>query len=194
MPSSALPTKAILFLNNIAGDDFWDYGHQMFPSYEKFSAPLEMLRFKDSARAGYNSKGIHLTSVPYPTHRNGAIQLYGFPFLSFQVNPFDLEYPLPIHGVVITEDMRMFDFFMEQGTDFPEKADPRVSRLAWAASQNLPTVLAVHHADGYAGNMAALEKLVGMEISCPVIWHADEPDAAFLQKAVKGLMSEIMEV
>jgi len=192
---SKLPTseKSILFLNNLAGDDLWECGHSMLPGYQKYSMPVEFCKYKDSAKHAYHAAGIHLTSVPYNLSGYGKIRLYGFPFLSIDVNPSDVEYPVPIHGLVVTEDMRMFEYFEEQNPDFINTADPRFSRLAWAKSQNIPTLLAVHHADEYHGDIESLSRLVGMEIFCPVLWHEDEPDEVFLQESVEAIFSEIRQ-
>src|SRR4030095_16031854 len=193
---SKLPTseKSILFLNNLAGDDLWECGHIMLPEYQKFSMPVEFCKYKASAKHAYHSAGIHLTSVPYNLSGYGKIRIYGFPFLSIDVNPSDVEYPVPIHGLVVTEDMRMFDYFEEQDPGFFNVADPRFSRLAWAKSQNIPTLLAVHHAEEYEGDIESISRLVGMEIFCPVLWHHDEPNADFLQKTVEAIFSEIKQV
>ena len=67
------------------------------------------------------------------------------------------------------------------------------SRLAWAKNQNVPTVLAVHHADGHTGDFDKLTTLVGMEILCPVVWHKGELDTKFLNKAVETVFSEIKQ-
>ena len=96
--------------------------------------------------------------------------------------------------MVVTEDMRMFDYFMEQEPGHINTANPQFSRLAWAKAQNLPTVLAVHHAEGYTGDYGKLSTIVGMEIFCPVIWHDGELDADFLNKAVGAIFSEIKQV
>ena len=191
MPTSE---KSILFLNNLAGDDLWECGHRMLPGYQKFSMPMEFCKYKDSARHAYNSTGIHITSIPHTLSGYGKIRLYGFPFLSIEVNPADLDYPIPLYGLVVTEDMRMFDYFEEQDPDFFNVADPRFSRLAWARSQNLPTLLAVHHAEDFEGDIESISRLVGMEIFCPVLWHSGEQDADFLNKAVEAIFSEIRQI
>ncbi|MEP6894550.1 MAG: hypothetical protein ABI986_02975, partial [Chloroflexota bacterium] len=99
----------------------------------------------------------------------------------------------PIYGLVVTEDMRMVDYLMEQKPGFNNTANSQYSRLAWAKNQNIPTVLAVHHADGHTGDFDKLTTLVGMEIFCPVVWHKGELDAEFLNKAVETVFSEIKQ-
>ena len=193
MPKLPAAEKAILFLNNLAGDDLWEYGNLMMPEYQKYSAPLEFFKYKGASRSGYNSEGVYITSVPYALNGHGKVQLYGFPFLTIDVEPFDVEYSLPIHGLVVTEDMRMFDYFMEQDPNFFNIANSKFSRLAWAQTQNLPTVLAVHHADGYDGDLEALRRLVGMEIFCPVVWHDGELAAVFLHQAVESILTKVRQ-
>src|SRR5215813_12698402 len=112
MPKLPAPEKSVLFLNNLAGDDLWEHSHLMMPEYQKFSAPQEMFKYKNAVRGNYNSEGVYVTSLPYTLSGNGNVQLYGFPFLPIDIDPFDLEYPIPVQGLVITEDMRMFDYFM----------------------------------------------------------------------------------
>jgi hypothetical protein len=194
MPKSSTSEKAVLFLNNLAGDDLWEYGHEMLPEYQKTHIPDELFKYKLGSMNAYKANGVHITSAPYNLTGYGCVQLYGFPFLSLSIDPFDIEYPIPIHGLVITEDMRMFDYFMEQEPGLLNVASPQYSRLAWAKTQNLPTVLAVHHADDYAGDLQKLSTMVGMEIFCPVVWQAGEPNSSFLQKAVETVFSEIKQV
>ena len=98
-------------------------------------------------------------------------QLYRFPFLPIDIDPSDIELPSPIDGIVVTQDMRMLDYFIEQDPNFHHIAKPQTSRLAWAKEQGVPVVLAVHHANGRKGNIADLNRLIGMESFCPVIWH-----------------------
>lgn len=193
MPKSSTSEKAVLFLNNLAGDDLWEYGHEMLPEYRKTHIPHELFHYKSGVKSSYNSHGIYITSAPYHLSGYGNIQIYGFPFLSLAVDPFDVEYPSSIHGLVITEDMRMFDYFTEQEPGLLNVANPQFSRLAWAKTQNLPTVLAVHHAEGYTGDMNKLRTLVGMEIFCPVIWHDGELNPSFLNRAVAGAFLEIRQ-
>lgn len=194
MSRSSAPEKALLFLNNLAGDDWWENGHLMLPEYEKYAAPLELFRFKRASRRRYTSEGVYGTSVPYTQNGYGKIQLYGFPFLAIDVDPFDIDYPLPIQGLVITEDMRMYDHFMERDPRFFNLTGSQHSRLAWAKSHNLPTLLAVHHAEDHYEDLHALSKLVGMELFCPVVWHAGETNPDFLHLAVEALLSEIKQV
>lgn len=194
MSKSSTSEKAVLFLNNLAGDDLWEYGHAMLPEYQKTHIPHELFKYKLGSKNAYKANGVQITSAPYQLTGNGTIQLYGFPFLSLSIDPFDIEYPAPIHGLVVTEDMRMFDYFMEQEPGLLNVASPQYSRLAWAKTQNLPTVLAVHHADGYIGDLEKLSTMVGMEIFCPVTWQEGEPNSLFLQKAVEAVFSEIKAV
>ena len=194
MSKTPAPEKSLLFLNNLAGDDLWEYGHQMLPAYEKHAAPLELLRFKRAARGRYNSDGVYVTSVPYSLTGHGPVQLYGFPFLSIDVDPFDVEYPVPVQGLIITEDMRMFDYFMEQDPNFFNIANPRFSRLAWAEGQSLPTVLAVHHAEDHVGDLERLSRLVGLKVSCPIVWHAGKLDGKFLNQAVHAVFAGLKQV
>jgi hypothetical protein len=193
MSNSPVANKALLFLNNLAGDDLWEQGHLMLPKYEPYSAPTELFPYKDKVKAASPSGGLHVMSVPYNLLGHGTIQLYGFPFLPFFVEPFTLEYPLPIQGLVITQDMRLFDYFTEQDPIFRVTADPYLSRLAWAKAQNLPTILAVHHAAENAGNTEKLTKLVGMELFCPVVWHRGEVNPDFLQKCVGEVLSVVKQ-
>jgi len=194
MPKSSTSEKAILFLNNLAGDDLWEYGHELLPEYQKTSLPHELIKYKKGSRNAYKSDGIHLTSASYNLNGYRNIHIYGFPFLSISVDPFDIEYPNPIHGLVITEDMRMFDYFREQEPGLLNTANPQFSRLAWAKNQNLPTVLAVHHADSYTRDIGKLSALVGMEIFCPVVWHEGDLNASFLHSAIEAVFSEIKQV
>jgi hypothetical protein len=194
MPKSSTSEKAVLFLNNLAGDDLWEYGHEMLPEYQKKHIPHGLFKYKPDLRNDYRSDGVYITSAAYHLKGYGDIQIYGFPFLSLAVDPFDIEYPSPIHGLVITEDMRMFDYFIEQEPGLLNVANPQFSRLAWAKAQNLPTVLAVHHAQGYSGDLNKLSTLVGMEIFCPVIWHDEELNADFLNRTVEAVFSEIKQV
>lgn len=193
MPKSPTSDKAILFLNNLAGDDLWEYGHALMPEYQKTHIPHELLKYRHGAKNAKKSDGVYITSAPYNLTGYGNIQIYGFPFLSLAVDPFDIEYPDPIQGLVVTEDMRMFDYFMEQESGLLNIANPQFSRLAWAKTQNLPTVLAVHHTEGYVGDLDKLSKMMGMEIFCPVIWHEGELNANFLHKAVEAVFSEIKQ-
>jgi hypothetical protein len=192
MLKSSTPEKAVLFLNNLAGDDLWEHGHDMLPEYQRTHIPHELFKYKPGLKNARKS-GVSITSAPYQLKGYGKIQIYGFPFLSIAVDPLDIEYPNPIHGLVITEDMRMFDYLMEQKQGLINTADPHFSRLAWAKNQSLPTVLAVHHADGHSGDFNKLTTLVGMEIFCPVIWHTGELNASFLNKAVETVFSEIKQ-
>jgi hypothetical protein len=193
MPKLSTPEKSILFLNNLAGDDLWEYGHLMVPGYQQHSLPLELGRYKASVQSEYNSAGIHLTSVEHNLSEYGEIQIYGFPFLPISVDPFDIEYRVPVHGLVITEDMRMFDYFADEDPNFYNTADLRFSRLAWAKTKNLPTILAVHHADKYNGDLEKLKRLVGMDLFCPVVWHNGPHSRIFLEKTVEIIFSEITQ-
>jgi hypothetical protein len=194
MLKSSTSEKAVLFLNNLAGDDLWEYGHQMLPEYRKTPIPHELFKYKPGSKKFSKPGGIAITSVPYQLKGYGEIQIYGFPFLSIAVDPFDIEYPSPIYGIVVTEDMRMFDYLMEQEPDFINTANPQFSRLAWAKNQDLPTVLAVHHADDHYGDLEKLSTLVGMDIFCPVIWHDGELSANFLSCAIEAVFSEIKQI
>ena len=194
MPKSSTSDKAVLFLNNLAGDDLWEHGHKMLPEYQRTHIPHQLFKYKNGSRNAYKSDGVYITSAPYELKGHGIIQLYGFPFLSLSVDPFDIDYPNPIHELVITEDMQMFDYFMEQEPGLLNIANPQFSRLAWAKTQNLPTVLAVHHAESYAGDFSKLSRMMGMEIFCPVVWHEGELNADFLRKAVETVFSEIREI
>jgi hypothetical protein len=183
MTKLVVAEKSILFMNNMAGDDLWEYGHFLMSDYPEDSPPHELIQFKGRAKANNNSNGIHLTSISYD-----GIQLYGFPFLPIDVDPFDIEYPSPISGVVITQDMRMLDYFVEQDPNFHHVARAQTSRLEWAKWQGLPTVLAVNHAYGHKGKLNDLNRLVGMNVFCPVIWHGGEPGVLFFQKAINSLL------
>jgi hypothetical protein len=183
MTKLAIEEKTILFMNDMAGDDLWDYGHLLVAGRSQSSPPHELFNYKRGSTANNNSAGVYLTTISV----NG-VQLYGFPFLPFEVDPFDVEYPSPINGIVITQDMRMLDYFFEQDPNFYHVADRRTSRLAWAKKQGLPCVLAVHHANGHKGNLMSLTRLVGMEIFCPVIWHNSEPTKKFFHKAIESLV------
>lgn len=194
MSESHASEKAILFLNNLAGDDLWEHFHLMMPKYGSSSAPSELLRFTRTARDTNNRPGIHVTSVPYNLRRYGRVRLYGFPFLTSERDPFDVEYPCPVHGLIISQDMRMFEFFMDESPEFFDIADMQFSRLAWARKQNLPTILAVHHADGYTGDIETLSKLIGMEVFCPVVWHAGDINAPYLQECIHSVLSEIRQI
>jgi hypothetical protein len=182
MTKLATEETSILFMNNMAGDDLWDYGHFLTSSHAEDS-PHELVRFRGGVKSNNNLNGIHLTSIPYD-----GIQLYGFPFLPIDIDPFDLEYPLPVSGIVITQDMRMLDYLIEQDPNFHHIANPETSRLAWAKNQGLPCVLAVHHANGHKGNMDKLNRLVGMDIFCPVIWHGGEPGLNFFHKTIDAFL------
>jgi hypothetical protein len=105
------------------------------------------------------------------------------------IDPSDIEYPDPISGVVVTQDMRMLDYLLEQDQDFHHIANLRTSRLAWASQQNLPVVLAVHHAEKHRGNMQELSRLVGMDVFCPVLWHTGKLNADFFRKAIRSLLT-----
>ena len=183
MTKLAVAEKNILFMNNLAGDDLWEYGHLLISGWGVDEPPDKLFRFKSGRRANYNSNAIYLTSISME-----GTQLYGFPFLPIDVDPSDIEYQSPIDGIVITQDMRMLDYFIEQDPNFHHIAKPKTSRLAWAKEQGLPVVLAVHHANGRNGNMADLNRLIGMESFCPVIWHKGEPNAKFFKKAVSSLL------
>ena len=182
MTKLAIAEKSILFMNNLAGDDLWEYGHLLVSGWDEDTAPHELFRYKSARRANYNSDGIYLTSISM-----GGSQLYGLPFLPVDVDPSDIEFPSPIKSIVVTQDMRMLDYFMEQDPNFHHTAKRQTSRLAWAKHQNLPTVLAVHHANGHKGNMMSLNRLIGMESFCPVVWHNGEPNARFFTKAISAL-------
>ena len=185
MTKLAVAEKTILFMNNMIGDDLWDYGHHLLSRWSKPEIPHELFRFKKGKKANYNTDGIYLTTIS----ENG-VQLYGFPFLPIDIDPFDVEYPSPINGIVITQDMRMLDYFIEQDPDFRHIANPKTSRLAWAKNQGLPILLAVHHANGQRGNIEALSRLVGMDIFCPVIWHKGEPNSKFFRESIKAIPSD----
>ena len=172
-------------MNNMVGDDLWDYGHQLLSRWSKSPIPHELFRYKEVAKESYDSEGVYLTTIS----TNGT-QLYGFPFLPIDVDPFDVEYPSPINGIVVTQDMRMLDYFIEQDPNFRHTADPKTSRLAWAKNQGLPTLLAVHHANGRRGDMESLSRLVGMDVLCPVIWHRGKPNSKFFKASIKALPSD----
>ena len=183
MTKLAIAEKSILFMNNLAGDDLWEYGHLLDSGWANSEPPHELIRFKNGRRATYNSDGIYMTSISI----NG-FQLYGFPFLPIDVDPSDIEFPSPINGIVVTQDMQMLDYLIKQDPNFHHVAKPQTSRLAWAKEQGLPVVLAVHHANGQKGNMEALSRLVGMELFCPVIWHRGEPNKKFFTKAIDAVL------
>lgn len=185
MTKLAIADTSILFMNNMAGDDLWDYGHFLTSSDAEDSVSHELIQFKRGVKANNNSNGIHLTSIPYE-----GVQLYGFPFLPIDIDPFDLDYPLTVSGIVITQDMRMLDYFIEQDPNFHHIARPQTSRLARAKEQGLPTMLAVHHANGHKGNTDALNRLVGMDVFCPTLWHGGEPGINFFQKAISSLLAK----
>jgi hypothetical protein len=189
MTKLAETEKSILFMNNMAGDDLWEGGHLLMGDCPKFSPPHKLFKYKRASRAAYNSDGIYFTCIPYSAGKSEKIDLYGFPFLSIDVNPSDIEYPTSLQGLVITQDMRMLDYLLEQDPSFRFIANRHTSRLAWAKSQNLPTVLAVHHAERYRGNIKELNRLTGMDIFCPVLWHTGEPNAGFFSKAVKAVLA-----
>jgi len=182
MTKLAAAEKTILFMNNMAGDDLWDYGHFLMSGWPKPSTPHELFKYKRGARANYNSDGVYLTAIS-----TNEAQLYGFPFMPIDIDPFDVEYPSPIDGMVITQDMRMLDYFLEQDPGFHHTARPETSRLAWAKNQGLPTVLAVHHSNGHHGKMERLKRLVGMDVFCPVIWHKGEPNSKFFFNSIASL-------
>lgn len=194
MPTSSTLEKAVLFINNLAGDDLWECGHEMLPEYQKTYIPHELFKYKPGLKDVSKPGGVYVTTVPYTLKGYGDIQIYGFPFLSIAVDPFDIEYPVPIQGLVVTEDMRMLYYLMEQDPSFMHSMDPRFSRLAWAKTQNIPTVLAVHHAEGHAGDLEKLRMLIGMDIFCPVIWHDGDLNAEFLHRAVSVVFSEIKQI
>ena len=183
MTKLAIAEKSILFMNNLAGDDLWEYGHLLASDWADNEPPHELFRFKSGRKANHNSDGIYLTSISIP-----GTKLYGFPFLPVDVDPSDIEFPTSIDGIVVTQDMRMLDYFIEQDPNFHHNAIPKTSRLAWAKEQGTPVVLAVHHANGKKGNMEALNRLAGMEIFCPVIWDKGEPNAKFFTKAINALL------
>lgn len=185
----ATAEKSILFMNNIAGDDLWEYGHLLVEDCPKFSTPHELCVYKSASRYKYDSQGLYMTLIPYTMGKNESIQIYGFPFLSFDVDPSDIEYPTPISGIVVTQDMRMLDFFLEEDPDFHHVAKSQTSRLAWAQEQSTPVVLAVHHVNGRRNNMEDLNRLVGMYVSCPVLWHSGKPNEAFFHKTIQLLLS-----
>ena len=182
MTKLAVAEKTILFMNNMAGDDLWDYGHLLLSNWPKSSMPHELFKYKRGARANYNSDGVYLTTIS--TNGN---QLYGFPFLPIDVDPFDIEYPSPINGIVITQDMRMLDYFVDQDPNFHHVARLQTSRLMWAKDLGLPTILAVHHANGHKGKINNLNRLVGMDVYCPVIWHNGEPNSKFFHNSINSL-------
>ena len=186
--------KAVLFLNNLAGDDLWEHGNEMLPQYQNTHIPHELFKYKQELNNVSKPGGVYITTVPYTLQGFGNIQIYGFPFLSISIDPFDIEYPVPIQALVITEDVRMFDYLMEQDPGFVNSIDPHFSRLAWARTQNIPTILAVHHAEGHIGDLDKLRMLVGMEIFCPVVWHDGDLNANFLQRAISTVLSEIKQI
>jgi len=183
MTKLAIAEKTILFMNNMIGDDLWEYGYLLTSNYSEGSTPHELFQYKRDAKANNNSKGVYLTTITV-----NDTQLYGFPFLPDDIDPFDLEYPSPINGIVVTQDMRMLDYFFEQDPHFYHVANHQTSRLAWAKNQELPCVLAVHHANGYKGDLTSLARLVGMEVFCPAVWHKGEPNSKFFHKAVNSLL------
>jgi len=185
--------KALLFLNNQAGDDLWEYSHLLVPGSKKYETPQEFFPYKISVKDRQASNGLHVTSFPFDLRSFGKVQLYGFPFLPFYVSPFDIEYALPIQGLVVTEDMRMFDYFLEQDHDFFYLVDPHNSQLAWAKDQNIPTLLAVHHAGPHDGDDEKLSRLVGMELFCPVLWHPGEINQDFLHRCIATMVSELSQ-
>ena len=76
MTKLAIAEKSILFMNNLAGDDLWEYGHLLASDWADNEPPHELFRFKNGRKANYNSDGIYLTSVSL-----AGAHLYGFPFL-----------------------------------------------------------------------------------------------------------------
>jgi hypothetical protein len=189
MTKLARAEKSILCMNNMAGDDLWENGHRILKDCPKSSPPHELFKYKNPSSATYNSKGIYLTSIPYTVGKNEKVHLYGFPFLSIDVDPSDIEYPSPISGIIVTQDMRMFDYLIEQDPNFHLIANSYTNRLAWAKAQSLPTILAVHHTEKHRGNIINLSRLAGMDIFCPVLWHAGEPDSGFFSKAIKAVLA-----
>jgi hypothetical protein len=188
MTKLATREKSILFMNNLAGDDLWEHGHVIVGDCPEFSVPHELFKYKRSSRAAYNSEGIYFTSIPYMAGKNEKVRIYGFPFLPIKVDPSDIEYPNSLYGLVVTQDMRMLDYLTEQGPNFHPVANSHAGRLTWAKNQNIPTILAVHHAEKHKGNTKGLSQLVGMDIFCPVFWHTDEPNADFFRKSIKALL------
>jgi hypothetical protein len=189
MTKLAQAEKSILFMNNMAGDDLWEGAHLLVKDSPKFEPPHELFKFKSSSRASYNSEGIYLTSIQYSNGISKKLNLYGFPFLPIDVNPSDIEYPTPFDGVIVTQDMRILDYLIEQDQNFRHIPTSHTSRLAWAKGQNLPTVLAVHHAEKHRGSIKDLSRLTGMDIFCPVVWQTGEPTAEFFRKAIKELLA-----
>jgi len=189
MTKLAATERSILFMNNMAGDDLWEQGHLLMGDCSESNPPHKLFKYKSTPKTAHNSKGIYLTHIPYIAENNTKINLYGFPFLSIDVDPFDIEYPTSPEGLIITQDMRMLDFLIEQDSSFRFSANPYSSKLAWAKNQNLPTVLAVHHAKKYRGNIKELNRLIGMETFCPVLWHTGGPNAEFFRNAIKLLLS-----
>jgi len=193
MTKLSTPEKALLFLNNQVGDDLWEKSHLLLSGYKKFETPQEFFPYKAPEKNNRPSRGLHIISFPYELRSFSRVQLYGFPFLPFYVDPLDLEYTLPIQGLVITEDMRMFDYFLEQDEDFFNIVDPHNSHLAWAKEQNIPTLLAVHHAGAHDGDDDKLKRLVGMELFCPVLWHPGDINANFLHHCVETMITKITQ-
>ena len=181
--------KTILFMNNMAGDDLMERGYLLTNNASESDLPHELFKYKNESSNGHGSNGIYLTSLEYSNGRNEKIHLYGFPFLHMDIDPSDIEYPDPISGVVVTQDMRMLDFFLEQDENFHHITNLHTSRLAWAKQQSLPVVLAVHHAEKHRGNMQELSRLVGMDVFCPVVWHTGKLNADFFRKAIKSLLT-----
>ena len=191
MTNLAQTEKSILFMNNMVGDDLWESGHLLMKGYPKSSPPHELFKYKAaSKKTARNSDGIYLTSIPYIMGKADRFRLYGFPFLSIDVDPSEIELPSPVTGVIVTQDMRLLDYLVEQDAKFRHIATPHTSRLAWAKKQGLPTVLAVHHAEKHRGNIKDLGRLAGMDIFCPVLWHLGVPNAEFFRKAIKLLISK----
>ena len=186
MTKLAIAEKTILFINNFVGDDLWEFGHHLISGSLKGELPHELMHYKNGSKARYNSDGIYVTSITAQ-----GLQLYGFPFMPDNVEPFDVDFPSSIDGIVITQDMRMLDFFVQQDPGFHHTANPCLSKLAWAKGKNIPVVLAVHHVTGFRVNTADLDRLIGMETYCPVIWHRGNPNASFFKKAIKALPNSI---
>ena len=76
MLKSSTSEKALLFLNNLAGDDLWEYGHEMLPEYQKTHIPHELFKYKPEFRNSRKS-GVSITLAPYNLKGYGKIQIYG---------------------------------------------------------------------------------------------------------------------
>ena len=194
MTTLAIPQNAILFLNNLAGDDLWEYGHLILPGRDQHTVPLELLKYKDNAKNAYNPDGVYVTSISHTVDSVWKVQIYGFPFLPVEIDPFDIEYPISIQGIVITEDLSMYDYFREHEPHYFEITNPQTSRLTWAKAHNLPVVFAVHHSSGHKKDTGELAKLIGMEVFCPVIWCHEEPNVEFFQQAIEAIENKVKNI